>query len=121
MIAWFDNTYDEKVLRNGSSWSEIEGFKEDTTRSGKTKRRMMASMGKRPVSVKMRLTYTQYTLFKTWYANTCKYGTLSFGYPRVDGTNRADIVEYRFATGGMPSYSNPTGKYIDVSMKWEEV
>lgn len=106
------------VRRDGTSWSEIEGFISDKTLSGKTKRRMSASMAKRPFNVTMLFTYTEYLLFSYWYQNNLKFGTLSFEFPKIDGSGNA---EYQIAEGGAPSYSNTGGDKIQCSMVWEEV
>lgn len=123
MIQWYDTTYKNKVLRNGTNWSEIEGFIEDKTRSGKGKRRLSASQSKRQFNVKIRFKFEEQQRFSAWYQNECRYGLYSFGYPRIDevGHNTSHIREYRFAKGGQPKYSNPSGNLIDCTMVWEEV
>ena len=103
-------------IRRDTTWSEISGFITDETLSGKTKRRMAHSMAKRPFSVFMLFNYTEYALFKAWYQNTTKFGTLSFEFPTIDGTGTS---EYRFTNP--PQYSNESGKIIRCSMDWEEV
>lgn len=64
---------------------------------------------------------SKYQTFREWYANECRYGLNSFPFPRIDGMDISDLVEYRFAVGSSPSYSNVSGDLIDISMKWEEV
>ncbi len=116
-VQWADNV-NQKVLKDGSSWGEIEGFISDPTLSGKQKRRMSATMAKRQFTVSMHFTYTEYSLFTVWYKNSLHFGTLSFDFPRIDGTGTA---EYRIAEGGAPKYSNVSGKIIQCDMIWEEV
>ena len=117
MAETWCETVNQKVLKE-SSWSEVIGFLSDETLSGKTKRRYAHSLAKRPISVNMLFTYDEYEDFTYWYNNTIKRGTLSFIFPRIDGTGDA---EYRFASNGAPSYSNNSGKIIKCSMQWEEV
>lgn len=120
-INW-KSEINSKVLRNGTSWNEICGFISDTTRSGKAKRRLAHSMGKRTFSVKMRFTIPEYELFKQWYRSDLLYGANSFIFPHavdeVDGIENA--TEYRFTSGSSPKYTNNSADYIDVSMEWEE-
>lgn len=79
-------------------------------------------MAKKPFNVTMRFTYAEYLLFKTWWEDTCYYGLNSFGFPQIDDWgNSVSEKEYRFVAGTSPSYSNPSGKYIECSMQWEEV
>ena len=113
-IKWADNV-NQKVRRD-TTWSEVSGYISDETLSGKTKRRMAHSLAKRPFSVSMIFTYDEYSLFKTWYHDTIKLGTLSFNFPTIDGTGTS---EYRFTIP--PSYSNESGILIKCSMEWEEV
>lgn len=108
----------QKVRREGTSWSEIEGFISDPTLSGKQKRRMHASMAKRQFTVSFLFNYNEYLLFSAWYQDDIKYGTLSFSFPKIDG---AGDGEYRIASGGAPQYSNQSGKQIQCTMTWEEV
>ena len=115
--AWATNV-NQKILRDGSSWNEIDGFIEDPTLSGKKKRRMAHSMAKRTFSVTLNMTYTEYASFKTWYEETIKYGTLSFAFPKIDGSGNG---EYIFASGGAPKYTNSSGQIISCNMVWEEV
>ena len=90
--------------------------------SGKTKRMLYASKMKKPFTVKMRFTYNEYTAFKNWYENSCFNGLYSFNYPTIDQfSGTVTDKEYQFVAGSAPQYSNPSGKYIDCSMQWEEV
>lgn len=114
--AWATGV-NQKVRRD-TNWREIQGFISDPTLSGKQKRRGAHSMAKRPFQVSMLFDYTEYLLFSYWYQNNLKYGTLSFEFPKIDGSGNS---EYRFAEGGEPSYSNESGKMIRCSMVWEEV
>ena len=117
MAEQWDEHVNQKVRRN-SSWSEIVGFISDTTMSGKTKRRMAHSLAKRPFSIQMLFTKDEYDYFSAWYRNKLKYGTLSFSFPKIDGTGTA---EYRFTSSGAPKYANQSGKLISCEMEWEEV
>lgn len=115
-----------KVLRNGTNWQSQLGFVEDKTMSGKKKRRPANVQARRPFSVTFRFTLTEYNNFETWYNNTCRKGLYAFNFPKIDAIHPAtlsqsDYAVYRFAEGGAPSYDNPSGDYIDCSMKWEEV
>lgn len=105
------------------SWGETEGYIEDTTRSGKGKRRGALRQAKRPFNVRMNFSYAQYVAFRNWYKNEDKKGLLSFGFPNLDrvGHDTTDIKEYQFAKGGSPKYSNPSAKIIQCTMTWEEV
>lgn len=79
-------------------------------------------MAKRPFSVTMRFPLDKYEDFHDWYVNVTRKGFYSFGYPQIDGVFDTDnLVEYQFAKGGSPTYSNPSGDMIEVSMTWEEV
>ena len=117
MAVTWSSSVNQKVLRT-STWGEIQGFISDPTLSGKVKRRMSHSMAKRQFSVEMLFTYTEYSSFSAWYQSDLKYGTLSFNFPKIDGSGTG---EYRIADGGAPSYSNESGKIIRCSMVWEEV
>ena len=103
-------------VRRESTWGEVLGFITDETLSGKTKRRYAHSLAKRPFSVSMLFTYTEYLTFSAWYNNTIKRGTLSFTFPKIDGTGNA---EYRITSA--PTYANESGKVIRCTMEWEEV
>ena len=114
--AW--DSHVNQLARRDTTWSEITGFISDETLSGKTKRRMAHSLAKRPFSVTMIFTYDEYLYFSYWYKNTIKYGTLSFEFPKIDGSGNA---EYRFTSDGAPQYSQTSGKLITCTMGWEEV
>lgn len=116
-VQWSEHV-NQKVRRDGSSWSEITGFISDKTLSGKTKRRMSASMAKRPFQVSFIFDLTEYQYFSAWYQSDLKFGTLSFAFPKIDGSGTA---EYRIAEGGAPSYTNTSGNKIQCSMSWEEM
>lgn len=120
-MVQFPNGIRKRILRNGSSWGEVSGFKEDKTLSGKPKRIMCASMTKRPFLVKMLFTYDEYLIFTDWYNNTCYKGLYSFSFPTVDRFGVKSNKEYQFAAGSAPQYSNPSGKNIECTMQWEEV
>ncbi len=113
-VQWAQNV--NKKVRRDSSWSEVNGFITDETLSGKQKRRYAHSLAKRPFSISMLFTYTEYTTFTAWYNNTTKRGTLPFEFPKIDGSGTA---QYRFVNP--PSYSNESGKVIRCQMEWEEV
>ena len=107
-----------QIVRRESTWGEIQGFISDPTLSGKQKRRMSHSMAKRPFQISMLFTYNEYVNFSAWYQTTIKFGTLSFAFPKIDGSGTG---EYRFAEGGEPQYSNESGQLIKCTMAWEEV
>ena len=115
-ITWADGV-NQKVRRD-TTWSEVEGFISDPTLSGKQKRRMAHSMAKRQYQVTMLFNYTEYLLFSQWYQEDLKFGTLSFTFPTIDGVGDS---EYRFVEGGVPQYTNESGRMIRCSMTWEEV
>ena len=115
-VQWSE--YVNQIIRRDSTWSEIQGFISDPTLSGKQKRRMAHSMAKRPFQVEMLFDYSEYLAFSDWYQNDIKFGTLSFEFPKIDGSGNA---EYRIAEGGAPQYSNVSGKKIRCTMGWEEV
>ena len=118
MVEWpLEN---KRVMRSGSSWNDISAVLEDKTKSGKTKRRLYASMGKRTFTVTMHFTKAEYDLFEDWYAHVCYYGLNSFGFPQVDAVNGGER-EYRFAAGAAPAFSNVGGEIIECAMNWEEV
>lgn len=94
---------------------------EDTTRSGKAKRRLSASQTKTPFNVSMMFSRDEYIVFKSWFANTTKYGLLSFGFPKIDGNNPSDIGEYRFVADSSIRTENLGGLFVKCTMQWEEV
>jgi len=119
IVSW--STYvNTKILRS-TTWEETDGFIQDKTRSGKQKRRGAFSQEKRPFNVRMRMSESEYQYFHSWYVNTTKKGVYSFYFPVIDAENKTTYKTYRFAEGGAPKYSNPSGIMIDVSMEWEEV
>lgn len=120
MVDWASGV-NKKILRSGTSWNNINAVIEDATRSGKTKRRLMACKEKRKFSVAMRFSETEYQLFNDWYENTCKYGFYSFSFPQIDKVGSTNEKEYRFVAGSEPNFSNSTGIMIDCTMEWEEV
>lgn len=120
-MVQFPNGIRKRILRNGSSWSEINAVKEDKTMSGKPKRMLSASMAKRPFTVKMLFSYDEYLIFTDWYQNTCYFGLNSFSYPTIDRFGVRADKEYQFVAGSVPKYSNPSGKKIECTMEWEEV
>ena len=120
MVQWASGV-NTIIRRSGSTWNEVEGFIEDESLSGKTKRRIAHSMGKRPFSVVMQFSFSEYETFTQWYNETCRRGAYSFSFPQIDKTGTVQNKEYRFAQGGQPSYSNPSSTTIDCTMTWEEV
>lgn len=118
--VYWDGRINTRVIREGTSWNDIEGFIEDKTLSGKTKRRLSASMTKRVFSVKFIFNLEEYELFQNWYKQSILYGSVSFLFPQID-TVGGDYKEYRIASGGAPNYSNRSGRIIECTMTWEEV
>lgn len=121
MISWDTTNVNTKVRRNGFSWGETEGFIEDKTRSGKTKRRISSSNEKRPFDVKFIFNITEYNNFTYWYNVTCRKGFETFMFPKLDAIGGNQIGYYRIAKGGAPKYTNTSGDNITCTMKWEEV
>lgn len=117
-VEW-SSSVNTNAMRNGSSWQDVCGFVEDTTRSGKTKRRLANSCAKRQFGVKMLFTYDEYVAFKAWYKNVCRNGFYSFTFPSIDTKTGTSV--YRFVADNVPEYSNPSGDKIECSMQWEEV
>lgn len=120
VVSWNENV-NTRVLRSGTSWSEPAVFIEDETRSGKRKRRLLASCEKRQFSVSMRFSMTEYEYFIDWYNKTTLKGVYAFAFPKIDSLDKGVMGVYRFTSDGLPSYNNNSGILIDVSMKWEEV
>ena len=116
-VSW-PTGVNQRLLRS-TDWDDAEGFIEDESLSGKTKRRAAHSMGKRAFNVKMRFTTTEYALFRTWWETVCLRGVYSFEFPKIDAASGTGT--YRFKKGGAPRYSNQTGVLVDVTMAWEEV
>lgn len=110
----------QKILRDGTNWNNPANFIEDETRSGKRKRRLYATQSKRTYTVKMYFTHTEYTTFDSWFTSTLKMGLYPFYFPAIDKSVNVDKI-YRFTKDGAPQYSNPSGKIVSCSMKWEEV
>lgn len=120
-IEWADGV-NKIIRRSGTSWTQPNGVIEDATRSGKPKRRLATSVGKTSYSVKMIFSLEEYDLFMTWWRKKCKYGLMPFYFPRVDamsGTTATEAV-YQFVAGSTPSFSNPSGDRLEVTMNWEE-
>ena len=117
------STVNMRILRNGTSWESKSGFLEDTSLSGKTKRRIAHSMEKRVFAVTMRFTLSEYTDFESWYNTVCRKGVYAFTFPRIDAINQNDTPNaiYRFVNGSAPKYSNPSGDLVECAMEWEEV
>lgn len=118
-ISW-SSKVNQKVRRSGTSWEETEGFVEDTTRSGKAKRRIATTQAVEKYNVSFLFTVDEYKEFTLWYNNDCRRGFNSFDFPQIDGFGKT-LVEYRFAKGGAPKYSNPSGDMIQATMIWEKV
>lgn len=111
----------QKILRDGASWGNPVSFIEDETRSGKRKRRLYASQQKKTFSIKMNFTSAEYVIFDDWFLNTLKGGLYSFYFPQIDGVGTKTTKVYRFTKDGVPQYSNPSGKIVSATMKWEEL
>ena len=110
----------KRVLRDGASWDSPSNFIEDETRSGKRKRRLYATQQKKQFIIKMLFTVEEYAIFDQWFNETLKFGLYPFYFPQIDGTSGINHI-YRFTKDGAPQYSNPSGKMIVCSMKWEEL
>lgn len=118
MIAWPQGV-NKYVLRE-STWELPEGFLEDETRSGKKKRRYAHSQKPEVYKCVLHMTKDEYYIFKYWYNNNCRRGTLSFALPQIDGGVDAQEVEYQFSKESI-KVSNPGGDVIKLSFSLEEV
>ena len=118
-IQWASGV-NQLIRRDGTAWNNPANFIEDETRSGKRKRRLYATQSKRIYSIKMMFTHTEYVTFDAWFQNTLKYGLYPFEFPAIDKSINGNKL-YRFTKDGEPQYSNPSGKFVSCSMKWEEV
>jgi len=107
------------VLKDGTNWSEVTGFIDEDTRSGKSRRRFNHYMGCRKFTISMRFTPSEYTLFTNWYNDTLLRGFFSFYFPMVDSVGRTSNKIYRFVNA--PSYTNTKYNYVDCNMTWEQV
>lgn len=121
MAEGWPSGVNQRILRDGTSWSSPAQFIEDETRSGKRKRRLYASQTKKTFSVKMRFTLSEYKIFDAWFEGNLKSGLYSFYFPQIDASGSTTTKIYRFTADGEPQYSNPSGNYIDATMKWEEM
>ena len=111
------------IRRSGTSWNGINAVVEDVALSGRAKRRFSGSYAKRTFSVNMLFSLSEYNEFNLWYQKVCRQGFYPFYFPRIDaitGESAKNSV-YRFVAGSAPSYSNPSGNMIEVTMNWEEV
>lgn len=115
-VAW-DEHVNQRILRV-TDWNDPDGFLEDETLSGKTKRRADHFMAKRTFGVHMRFTKAEYGYFRAWYELVCLRGVNSWNFPTIDGSGTS---KYRFKKGGSPRYINPSGVLIDCTMTWEQV
>lgn len=116
-VAWPQNV-NQRILRS-TDWEDKEGFIEDESLAGKTKRRAALSTDRPEFRVKMRFTQTEYVLFRTWWKTVCLRGVNSFQFPTIDAASGTST--YRFRKGGAPKYFNTTGVLVDATMTWEEV
>lgn len=119
MIVEWSSNVNTKVLRSGSQWAEVPKYIEDGTRSGKVKRRKAYSQEKRPFSVRMKFTPTEYEYFRNWYEETTLSGLYDFTFPQIDSVGHITNKVYRFAS--VPQYENPNGQNIYCNMGWLEV
>ena len=118
MIAWPEGV-NKYVLRE-SNWELPNGYIEDTTKSGKKKRRAAHSQKPEVYKCVLHMTKTEYGYFKDWYNIACRRGVMSFLIPRIDGGEDAPDVEYQFA-GENISVSNVGGDVVKLSFSLEEV
>lgn len=119
MIVNWASGVNTKILRNGTSWSEVQKYIQDQTRSGKIKRRMYHSQAKKTFSVKMRFTPTEYETFKVWFEDTLMNGLYDFNFKQIDQYGHTTDKVYRFST--VPQYNAVSGNNIEVSMEWLEL
>lgn len=119
MIKNWANNVNKRILRNGAGWDSPSNFIEDTTRSGKRKRRLYATQQKKTFQIKMMFTLEEYAIFDEWFREVLKFGLYSFYFPRIDSSANTNAV-YKIAQGGDPKYSNPSGRMIECTMVWEE-
>lgn len=118
MIAWPEGV-NKYVLRE-STWELPVGFIEDTTLSGKKKRRMASAQKPEVFKCVLHMTKQEYVWFKDWYKIACRQGTLSFALPRIDGVDEEEEVEYQFANNNI-SAINVGGDVVKLSFSLEEV
>ena len=110
----------QKILRDGAGWDNPTNFIEDTTRSGKRKRRLYATQKKKVYQIRMNFPHSEYVTFDAWFETTLKHGLYSFYFPAIDKSINGNKI-YRFTKDGAPRYTNPSGKIVGCTMIWEEM
>lgn len=118
MIAW-PTGVNKYVLRE-TTWELPSGYIEDTTKSGKKKRRFASTQTPTSYKCVLHMTKKEYDIFKSWYNGNCRRGAISFALPAIDGGENAPEVEYQF-TGKSIQISNVGGDVIKVSFTLQEV
>jgi len=110
-------------MREGTSWQDVCGYIQDTTRSGRVKRRLAHTKDKPSISVKMHFDEKkgEYTAFRDWYRDDLRNGLYSFLFPTIDNISSNTTSEYRFVYNSYPQYSDVGGGIIECTMKWEKI
>lgn len=106
-------------MRDGS-WIIPFKFIEDTTKSGKSKRRYANTNARRTFQCSLYFTLSEYEKFITWFNNDLKGGSLSFGLPQIDAKD-GQMLAYVFSGNGGISVNNPDGDVLKVSFTLEEL
>ena len=118
MIPWPEGV--NKFVLRESTWELPNGYIEDTTKSGKKKRRAAHSQKPETYKCVLHMTQQEYIWFKDWYNIACRRGVMSFPLPMIDGGLDAPEVEYQFS-GDNISVSNAGGDVVKLSFSLEEV
>lgn len=119
MINWASNV-NTKARRETNGTVPV-GVIADQTRCGRKRFRPANQLAPRKFSVVMKFNYDEFVRFENWFANDLMHGALTFAFPRINGNDSTDLVEYRFVDGSSYSWENTSGKMITVSMEWETV
>lgn len=106
-------------MRDGS-WNIPFKFIEDTTKSGKTKRRFAKTSSLRTFNCKLHFTLAEYEKFIEWFDYDLKGGALSFGLPRIDAKD-GQMLAYQFSGNSGISVNNPDGDILEVSFTLQEI
>jgi len=118
VVDWNSNV-NTRILRQ-SGWDLPSKFIADKTRCGVRKVRMANTQEPVKFSIKMRFTPTERNAFVSWFKNDLMDGTYDFWFKDITKETEKTLA-YRFVEGSGISFSNPSGKVVDVSMSWESV
>lgn len=120
MIVEWASGVNQRVMR-ASDWTFPVKVIEDTTRSGKPKRRMAHTFARKKISIVMKFKEEEYRQFITWFELELLSGANYFYFPRVDSSDSSDIGVYCISADSSVKGINESGKIIKVQMTWEEV